>query len=258
MDVKPGDVFKVSMSLWNNNQAYHIAIPFLLEDGSWGMQDTYQIRYHGGTDGKGRYDASADYINKVATDKDLGERSYRLQGIDYYYVNQCKLEGKENYFELLFNVNEYEYVRDSDSYKYPKDDIVRNVKLYNEHGYSWHYGDVGISVKRKDSKILPYLDFMVATSEMVDKSTRPYGSIFYRSNVIEAAKNTLDSRYLSTKECIDEIREGYKRILKNEELIRMSNEFDKFCTDTDDLVKSLSDEDIVRLLKKYVESEERQ
>lgn len=258
MDVKPGDVFRVSRSLWDNNQAYNIAVPFLLEDGSWGMQDTYQIPYYGGTDGQSKYDAAADYINTVATDKEIGERRYQLLGENYYHSNKCKLEGKENYFELVFNVNEYEYVSDTDSFRYPNDDIVRYVKLYHEHGYSWHYGDVGISVKRKGSKILPYLDFMVATSEMVDIAARPYGSHSHRSEVIEAAKNILDSKYLRTKECIDEIRSGYKRILKNEELIRLSNEFDKFCTDTDNLIKSLSDEDIVRLLKKYVESEERQ
>ena len=239
MDVKPGDVFKVSYDIWGNDQAYHIAIPCLLKDGSFGMIDTYQISYQGGCREKEKYKCARDKIIKCATDPKIGDWTYYSSCENFYYKNHCKLNDNESKFTYWFNVNDYEYATNDDSYKYKDDDVLHGVKLYFEHGYSWHYGSVGIDLKKKNALIVPYLEFHVRVKNIADMSSNPYASTLFLNNIFSIGRDIIDSEYISNTECVKQLRNDYVSLLRVEKLDELEKILKTFQKSTSEFVRNL-------------------
>lgn len=132
-----------------NDQMYMLCLPIAREDGSVWMLDTYQIRRLSTKDGESLLDA---IVNTFTSDYKGYELSHAM-GL-YYYRNYRKIETEEDLslFELVCDLRAMEELPYGDDPRmYNENDLIRGVKLYNEHGFSWTLGSVGITLKRRDA-----------------------------------------------------------------------------------------------------------
>lgn len=154
-DIVPGDVFKVSCCTWPgtaNDQCYFIAIPCLRKDGTYWMQDTYEL--DNPCYGENKYQRVCEDICKRFTDIAYGEYAVNSAICNYYYQNQKQLTNEslqDGTFTFWFNVNDYAPVADEERDDYRESDVIDGVKLFFEHGYLWHHGAVGVSLVRKNA-----------------------------------------------------------------------------------------------------------
>lgn len=155
-----GGLYKVKSHTWprmnqlfENNQCYLWAVPIMDDKGNLWMQDTYQLPYPSSLNGKSKTDAAIDDVCSFGPGYS-GWVVKRAIG-NYYYKNQRKIESEDDldHFEFVADLHDYRGLKAGEDYRdYKSEDLIRGVKLYFEHGYSWNYGPVGVVLVRKDAE----------------------------------------------------------------------------------------------------------
>ena len=155
-----GGLYKVKSHTWprmnqlfENDQCYLWAVPIMDDRGNLWMQDTYQLPYPSSLNGKSKTDAAIDDVCSFGP----GYSGWVVKRAiaDYYYKNQKQIyfEDDLNSFEFVADLHDYRGLKTGEDYRdYKSEDLIRGVKLYFEHGYSWDYGPVGVILVRKDAE----------------------------------------------------------------------------------------------------------
>lgn len=155
MDIVYGGLYAVRPGAWSNDQAYYLAVPIPDDKGNVWMQDTYQLQRPSKKQGdKSITDAA---IRCITESFKPGYKGYAVTSAkcNYYYQNQMRITSQQqldNNFKLICDLRDYEYLPDANPEDYQDSDAVKYVKLFNEHGYSWDYGAVGVTLIRKGAK----------------------------------------------------------------------------------------------------------
>ena len=156
-----------------NDQMSMLCLPIAREDGSVWMLDTYQISRPSMKDGMGLLDM---FIDTYTSDYPGYELSHAM-GL-YYYRNYRKIETEDDLslFELVCDLRDVEELRFGDDPRmYNEDDLIREVKLYNEHGFSWRLGVVGITLKKKGATPDPRKTLLFEMERFRDQLKVPSG-----------------------------------------------------------------------------------
>lgn len=130
-----------------NNQRYGSFLPVctLKNDvsESFFMVDTYQIS----TPSRKDY---SDLINKICSWNDP-EKGSRIKNkcFDYFYTGCFEITDENiEAFDLVCDLRDYKPISTDEALIYDSNDIIRNVRLYQNHNYSWDYGARGITLLR--------------------------------------------------------------------------------------------------------------
>lgn len=156
-----GGLYKVKSGTWEmapcgwcvNDQCYLWAVPIMDDKGNLWMQDTYQLKPPFHLNGKSKTDAAIDDVCSFGPGYN-GWVVKHARG-NYYYKNQMEImnDNDLDHFEFVADLHDYRGLKSGEDYlDYKNEDIISGVKLYNEHGYSWHYGAVGVKLVRKDAR----------------------------------------------------------------------------------------------------------
>lgn len=216
MDLKDkivfGGLYGVLSGAWErkgipNDQAYWFAVPVPDDDGNIWMQDTYQLEPWSGVHNNKTDNAIEGITNTYIP----GYNGYILKKAraNYYFHNQRKIstESDLEYFKFICYLGDYKYISKEDAKDYEEKDLVRNVKLYNEHGYSMRYGPIGVTIVRKDAAKSKKKIFEHALEDA-------YESISYPRSVSLYKMNCLDDAYSKIENPSDEIKNDYEKIKK--------------------------------------------
>lgn len=225
-----GGLYKVRGGVWNSNgglndQCYYWAVPIMDEDGNLWMQDTYQLPYPHGLNGRSNTDAAIDAVMKYGPGYN-GWAVKRARG-NYYYNNQRKIESEDDLrgFELVADLRDYRGLNTGEDYRdYKSSDLIHGVKLYFEHGYSWNYGPVGVILVRKDARKTPRCMLNRAIDDVMAELRTPHGAygmaVSSLTKAIEmcAEDGSLDDKLhkkaydaLALSEKLDELNVEYNR-----------------------------------------------
>lgn len=164
-----GGLYSVCHNRWNdragyNSQIYRQAVPVRREDGSIWMQDTYQIKNPCLTQ-----DNLDNCIQRLLNleNPENGERII-IESRDYYHTGNEKLSEsklREDY-KLICNLHDYRLLkRHEDARKYRDSDLITRVHLYNRHGYTMTYGDVGVTLVKKDAVTDLFQEFLASKQD---------------------------------------------------------------------------------------------
>jgi hypothetical protein len=166
--IKPDTLYKANprdLTCWahkiNHNrpydQAYGQFIRVIVHDdepseheGEAWMVDTYHLN---------RLSWSFGANTKTTIEKLLEMRTMHFTSLQHVrfdcYYNDCVKLTEENahLFEELCDLNDFTSLMPGQNPEhYSPNDIVRGVHLFREHGFSWDYGDIGITLIRKNAE----------------------------------------------------------------------------------------------------------
>lgn len=146
-----GGLYRVLHNYWDNDQSYGLAVPIVDDKGNLYMQDTYQIQSPFVEQGETKFDACVRRMVEFGDGEHYGALNHTRY--NFYHKNQAIITSKDglNRYELIADLRNYHASRGDEWKDYEPEDIIHGVKLYFEHGYSWDYGTVGITVIRKDA-----------------------------------------------------------------------------------------------------------
>lgn len=118
-------------------------------NGEYWMIDTYHIT-----------SLSGHYINdKIKSLLDLTNVSsyFVNHACGECYYNACVqlTEDTAKIFTPFFDITDVKYIRDEDASKYNSDDIFKSVHLGREVGFSWDFGDCGVTLVRASAEPVP-------------------------------------------------------------------------------------------------------
>lgn len=144
---------------------------------SW-MIDTYHFKdksLPAGYEGN-RHDG---YIKKAA-ERDFVTSSaiWSYKGDCYYNACVQLTEDNAHLFEERLELSEWCYVDDETAKDYAEDDVRTKLKLFREHGFHWHFGDCGISVRRKSAEKSAVCQARAIRSRF--RNERPYYGSYVR------------------------------------------------------------------------------
>lgn len=143
------DLLKMTSNILENgnSQRYGSFLPVctLKNDGSerFFMVDTYQINNPYGKD-------YFDLIKKICSWKDP-EKGTQIKNkcFDYFYAGCFEVTGENiEAFNLVCDLRDYKPISTEEALIYDDSNIIRNVRLYQNHNYSWDYGARGITLLR--------------------------------------------------------------------------------------------------------------
>lgn len=173
IEVRPGDIFYVDKSIWNNEQSYNIAFPLLDSKGILHMIDTYNLD---------RLDWSVEPKNEELSniisryerylDPKYEYTDNRLNSVIYetYYKNECQVT-KQNAdkFKLICNLNNYRYCKYNEySADYSNCDIIDNIFLYREQNWP-----DGITLIRRGSNTVSWRILRRLNDNLLDNTISP-------------------------------------------------------------------------------------
>ena len=130
------------------------------------MVDTYHFDIPGVKvkEGQHRHDA---IIEKAAKRDFVPSATIGyLRGNCYYNACVQLDESNVDLFTEVCDLREWQYVSDDDAPDYPMDDLIHGVHLYREQGYAWGSGDIGITLRRKESEQSPVRQARAIVSKM--------------------------------------------------------------------------------------------
>jgi hypothetical protein len=166
-----GGLYRVKHKRWDG-QVYRQAVPVKRKDGSIWMQDTYQLDYCGRK--------SQDIIDTICSlnDPDKGDWAIRNSSFTYYHTgNEVLADSGNNLddYELICDLHEYRPLNrvTEDSRHYNYEDLIYNVHLAHEHGYSWTYGDCGITLVKRGAQPQTYRQWLAALQDVSKHQRRP-------------------------------------------------------------------------------------
>ena len=176
-----GGLYKVKHRRWNdsalrNDQIYYQAVPAHDKDGNLWMQDTYQLKLPSYKDGSATLGAM-ERIFALETPKS-GDWAIRSSRGDFYHTGNEKITSKSmlDDYELICDLHDWIPCGRKDYREYDPKDVLHRIHLYKEHGYSWDYGDIGVTLIRKDAQPLIYNKFKAAIKDVRSGCDYPYSS----------------------------------------------------------------------------------
>ena len=171
-----GGLYKVKHNRWDggtlrNDQIYRQAVPCLDNDGSLWMQDTHQLRLPSYKDGS----ATLGAMERIFNLKEKGEWAIRQSRSDWYHPGNEKItnEAMLDDYELICDLHDWRPCGRDDYRSYDSKDVLHRIHLYQEHGYSWDYGDIGVTLIRKDAEPVLYNKFKAALRDVRSNCTYP-------------------------------------------------------------------------------------
>lgn len=236
--IVPGGLYKVKLGvwpmghngLWTNDQAYNLAVPVHDENGDIWMQDTYQIKYYECKKGLSRTDSAILYMINLCSEDYKGWVVRQAKG-DFYFKNQKKLTSLSDLdgFILLGDLHDYRGLKSGeDERDYEKKDLLHHVKLYKEHGFSWTYGDIGVTLVRKNAVPNSALALKAKIRDVYNSFYYPDGASYLYLSYIDEYEEKCKSNGTLTDELKNEL--FVVRSL-NEKLNEMRKEFNKYRTE---------------------------
>ena len=186
-----GGLYKVNHTRWDdstigNDQIYRLAVPVLDKNEDLWMQDTHQIESHGLKDNSHTL-AALDYIFRL-NDPETGHWCIHKSIGRWYHKGNEKILNEDMLkdYELICDLHDYRPLNSNeDSRHYDSKDLIYNVKLYNEHGYSWNYGDIGVTLVRKDAVTNIYNKFLAALNDTKSDIQYPYVSNIHKNDMVK-------------------------------------------------------------------------
>ena len=196
MEIKYGALYKENGNLRYcfpryydslNDQKYHLWIPIRVKTDKVDkvyMVDTYQA-----------YRERGDYEKQLAQLKEYGEEKdnswYANQTSDYYYSAKVELtKHTMQAFDFYIDLDDYRVMKSSEEYDYKDEDIVRNIRLYNEHNYP-----NGLTLVRKDAKIdYEYKVDKLFRKIIYDELNPPYVSNYSLPKINELSGEVEDTK----------------------------------------------------------------
>lgn len=176
-----GGLYAVRHTRWiegsYNSQIYRQAVPVRRKDGTIWMQDTHQINNPCLTQ-----DNVDDAIQRILDleNPEKGE-SVIAHSRDFYYKGGEKLSEsklREDY-KLICDLHDYRLLkRHEDVRKYCDKDVITHIHLYNEHGYSMAYGDIGATLVKKDAVPDLFQTFLASKQDVCERFFYPSSSSF--------------------------------------------------------------------------------
>lgn len=199
-----------------NDQKYHLWIPIRVKTNTIDkvyMIDTYQA-----------YRVYGDYDKQLAQLKMYGEAKdnswYANQPYNYYYSARVELnEQTIKAFDFYIDLDDYRVMKRSEEYDYKSEDVVRNIRLYNEHNYP-----SGLTLVRKDAKIdYEYKVDRLFHKIIYDELNPPCISSYFLSEINELSDKVSDTRKIDVvnklqekmKSLVEEYEEYYKDLIKD-------------------------------------------
>lgn len=171
-----GGIYKVNHNRWNtgdsyNDQIYRQAVPVRRMDGSIWMQDTYQISYTG--------ISSEDIMDSICNynDPEKGEWIIKYSSNWYYPSNEIitGYDFRLSDYELICDLHEYRPLNKVEDVRhYTHTDVIYRIHLANEHGYSFAYGDNGITLVKLDAQPSVYNEWLAEMKDVCNDLQRPY------------------------------------------------------------------------------------
>ena len=184
-----GGLYKVKHMRWvdkswqrYNDQNYNLAVPCMRKDGSVWMQDTYQIKYPTIKKNESKTLAAMERIFSFE-DPEYGDLAICYSCSEYYCKGNEKITSADmlNDYELICDLHDYRPLDHSEDYRdYDSKDVISGVKLYNEHGYSWTYGSVGVKLIKKDAQPVMLNQLIAAMSDTSSELKQPDGQTYGR------------------------------------------------------------------------------
>lgn len=229
-----GGIYKVDYGTWpngsSNDQCYYIAVPVMDDVGNLWMQDTYQLD-------RPCYKSNKDNVTDLAIAMicEFGEGysgwCVKHARFNFYYKNQMRVETDKDlsHFNLIADLHDYHWIGHEDYRDYDENDILFNIPLFFEHGYSWNYGRAkgGVLIKNGAQKQCQKM-FSRAVSDVMGRFVWPdYASDYFVEKVDKEAKRCEDSGVM-TEEMKE--KERYVKML-NDKLREMRSEFSSLYND---------------------------
>lgn len=181
---------------------------------SW-MIDTYHFKTpslpagHKGNrhDGYIEHAAKRDFVTSSAI--------WSYKGDCYYNACVRLTEGNAHLFEERMDLREWCYVDDEKAKDYDADDVLWSLHLFKEHGYSFSYGDEGITVRRKSAQKSPLRQAQAIRSRMGNERSN-YDGYSYKREASDlerfAFEHRDDERILRIYEEVREDIEFVRRV----------------------------------------------
>lgn len=193
-----GGLYKVNHRRWDNksirnDQVYYQAVPCMRKDGTIWMQDTHQIDRCSMKNGQTQTEAAIERIfefkNPVSGDWTI----CRSRGW-YHDGNEELTEDRLADYELICDLHDYRPFEQMEDYRdYDNEDILFHIHLFNEHGYSWNYGDIGVKLVKKDAQPVIYNKFLASINDTYSDCKTPYCYSIHYDKMIELHKQLIDS-----------------------------------------------------------------
>lgn len=194
-----GGLYKVNHRRWDNkgirnDQVYYQAVPCMRKDGTIWMQDTHQIRSSSMKKGQTQTEAAIERIFELKNPIS-GDWTIRCSRGDWYHDGNEELtEDRLADYELICDLHDYRPFEQGEDYRdFDTSDILFEIHLYSEHGYSWDYGDIGVKLVKKTAQPKIYNKFLASISDVYKDCHRPYFSRFHYDDMIELHKELVDS-----------------------------------------------------------------
>lgn len=175
-----GGLYAIKHSRWSdskigNDQIYGQAVPCKRKNGSIWMQDTHQIRSPSMKKGQSQTEAAIEQIFDLQNPK-VGDGTVSRSISDWYHKGCEELtEYNIDDYELICDLHDYRPFKVGEDYRdYDPCDVLYHIHLYQEHGYSWDRGDIGVMLIRKDAIPSKFNKFKAAMSDVVKNCRRPH------------------------------------------------------------------------------------
>lgn len=206
-----------------NDQNYGIWIPVhsINKKGEehYYMIDTYQVSYSCfegvfSSDRNKRYEGLLEGLERCSD----GEHGFYVAGNtgNYFYSAIIKVtDANFHIFKLIADLHDYELSNDDECRKYNDEDVLRYIKLYNEHNYP-----SGIVLVRKGAKINYQHKIDAKISDIRRWIERPRSASDYdMQELLKIEKEAIDNNAEYNKQKLEEFIEYNKFIRNLEELL---------------------------------------
>lgn len=217
-----GGLYRPLHNRWNNDQNSGFCVPVADRYGDLWMQNTYQIE----SPYQGRDKNTDVQIQRMAEYGDgKHDRCLQRARANFYHPNQQKIADEEQLdkYELVADLKEYRALKPyEDAREYNDEDILHGVKLFFEHGYSWNYGWVGVTLIRKDAAKNNACILRKEVYDLFSEMRQPYSSQYNFNKVTEALEKVEDN-----EENAELINRAKYAIELHHTLIKMEKDYDE-------------------------------
>ena len=186
-----GGLYEVNHHRWDdkqigNDQIYYQAVPAMDKDGNVWMQDTHQLRSGSYKDGSLTLGAMERIFN--LKDPNKGHWAIYTSRGDWYHTGNEKIISEEmlDDYELICDLHEYRPLNKYEDYRdYDTQDVLHGIHLYQEHGYSWDHGDIGVTLIKNDAKPILYNKWIASIADVNGHVRYPDGFSLSFDNMVE-------------------------------------------------------------------------
>lgn len=205
-------------------------VPVLGDDGDVYLVDTAVLSIPSGKKDESRDDSAIRRCIELS-EKNCQYAVYSIKS-DYYngeqYVRGPYRMGDElpGEFEEVFDLRDLRGIKKGveDERWFDEGDKVRNVRLYREHGYSWSYGDIGVTLVRKGAE--PLLGKKLDAARLDWKPTGPDPKRWRFDDVLKAAGDMEDAGVPMTREQQVQLAVGKEQV---RQLCEWSEAYEDMC-----------------------------